>query len=350
METLDARFNDGQADVFVATLPSGRKRVWVEPRRSDLFVPFCSCVTTYPLSLIQKILSAKGAAYLVDEILRDESPGYVQHDLKWSLLAYVEASEFQEARVLDFGCGSGSSSMTLARMFPTARIVGLELEERLLSVARARAQFYGFERISFMRSPASSQLPPDLGLFDFIVLSAVYEHLLPMERKSLLPRLWRQLKPGGVLFLNGTPNRRFPLEMHTTGLPLINYLPDTWAMAAARRLSSRNLERESWNELLRAGIRGGTIEEIVAELSGAPGHPVVLEPNRLGTRDRIDLWFHLSTQSIGRAASPLAVALKRGYRWLMKPVKALTGIEFLPELALAFRKEGSAEGRSGSSV
>jgi hypothetical protein len=181
-------------------------------------------------------------------------------------------------------------------------------------------------------------LAPDLGLFDFIVLSAVYEHLLPVERKALMPRLWRQLKPGGVLFLNGTPNRHFPLEMHTTGLPLINYLPDKWTHAAARHFSRRNLEHCSWNELLRAGIRGGTIEEIAAELSSAPNTPEVLEPCNRGTRDRIDLWFQLTSHSIGRARTPFALAAKRSYRWLMKPVKAITGIEFLPELALAFRK------------
>lgn len=347
MENINARFSDAHAEVFVATLPSGRKRVWVEPRSRRLFVPFFSCVTAYPAALIQKIYAAKGAAYLVDEILRDESPGYVQHDLKWSLLAYVDEAEFADARILDFGCGSGSSSMTLARMLPTARITGIELEERLLSVARARAQFYRCDNLNFVKAAAPSQLPPDVGLFDFIVLSAVYEHLLPVERKALMPRLWRQLKPGGVLFLNGTPNRHFPLEMHTTGLPFINYLPDKWAHWAARHLSRRNLERCSWNELLRAGIRGGTIEEIVAELSAGTGTAEVLEPCRRGTKDRIDLWFQLTSESIGRAHSPFALAAKRGYRGLMKPVKAITGIEFLPELALAFRKRRAVENRSG---
>ncbi|HEX5392130.1 MAG TPA: class I SAM-dependent methyltransferase [Rhodocyclaceae bacterium] len=350
MESLDARFSDGQAEVFVASLPSGRRRVWVEPRSPRLFVPFFSCVTTYPLALIQKILSAKGAAYLIDEILRDESPGYVQHDLKWSLLAYADEAEFADARILDFGCGSGSSSMTLARMFPSARIVGIELEERLLSVARARAQFYRCDNLSFGRSSAPSQLPPDMGLFDFVVLSAVYEHLLPAERKALMPRLWHLLKPGGVLFLNATPNRNFPLEMHTTGLPFINYLPDKWALAAARHLSRRNLEHCSWNDLLRAGIRGGTIKDIVAELSTATHPAEVLEPRYCGTQDRIDLWFQLTSNSIGRARSPFALAAKRCYRRLMKPVKSITGFELLPELALAFRKQRALENRSANGI
>jgi hypothetical protein len=41
-----------------------------------------------------------------------------------------------------------------------------------------------------------------------------------------MAELWRQLRLGGILFLNQTPHRYYPLEHHTTGLPLLNYLPE----------------------------------------------------------------------------------------------------------------------------
>ncbi len=341
MKTMEqCLIGDSHADVFVMPLPSGKRRVRIQKRSPDYFVPFDSCETAYPVALIQKVLAVKGSAYLIDEILRDESPGYVQHDLKWSVLSYVSRSQFINKRILDFGCGSGASSVTLARMFPATEIVGVELDESLLQVARARAQYYRFKNIGFHASPAPDKLPDDIGAFDFVMFSAVYEHLLPGERKTILPLIWSALKPGGVLFLNGTPNRLFPLEMHTTGLPAINYLPDRLAHIVSRKFSRRNLENESWESMLRGGIRGGSITEIIDNLASSSGTPFVMEPKYLGITDRIDLWLALTSDRIGNAQSPRALLAKRIYHWAMKPIKALTGVEFLPELVLALEKTG----------
>ena len=73
------------------------------------------------------------------------------------------------------------------------------------------------------------------GSFDLINLNAVFEHLLPAERRSLLPELWRRLANNGRLVLTETPWRWFPIETHTTSRPLMNYLPDRLALAVARR-------------------------------------------------------------------------------------------------------------------
>src|SRR5205085_4362018 len=101
----------------------------------------------------------------------------------------------------------------------------------------------------------------------------------------LLPRIWSHLKPGGVLFINQTPHRYSPIEMHTTGLPLINYLPDALAFSAARRFSKRINGDEDWTALLRAGIRGATTGEILRVLGA---RSALLEPQR---GDHIALWY-----------------------------------------------------------
>jgi hypothetical protein len=56
----------------------------------------------------------------------------------------------------------------------------------------------------------------------------------------------------------------------------------------------------------------------------------------LGTNDRIDLCFRLTTDRLGCYNSRLAVAAKATCRSLTKPEKALTGVEFQP--AFAFNK------------
>jgi hypothetical protein len=100
----------------------------------------------------------------------------------------------------------------------------------------------------FHTSPSPFELP-DLGRFDHIVLNAVWEHMLPAERPVLLPLLLDTLSSGGFLFVCETPHRWFPVETHTTHLPLINYLPAPLAHKTAR-LSDR-VGDETWEELLR---------------------------------------------------------------------------------------------------
>jgi len=277
--------------------------------------------------LIELVLTLKGPSYLCDEIARDESDEYTGAALKWALLSYVSENKFDKARILDFGCGAGASSIALCRMFPSADVVGFELEEKALEVARARADFYELSKLRFVLSPSGTELPPKIGQFDYIVMSGVFEHLLPDERVSLLPKLWEALKANGILFLRETPHRYFPIETHTTGLPLLNYLPSTLALTVVRRFSGRHTQKVTWNDLLRQGIRGGTIYEIRNLLSGAN----VLKPSRLGIKDLVDLWYATTPKS------KRGTEKKYVYRFA-KALKAV-GLEWPPYLELALQKQ-----------
>jgi 2-polyprenyl-3-methyl-5-hydroxy-6-metoxy-1,4-benzoquinol methylase len=310
---------------------SGKRAILIEPR-DGLFTPIKKWVTDYPFELIEDVLLVKGPAYLCDEISRDENPRYVQHSFRWDILSYVGKEEFAGRRVLDFGSGSGASSMVLARMFPEAKIVGVEVVSKFVELARHRAAFYGVDgRVSFQLSPASSTLPAEIGDFDYIVFSAVYEHLYPSEREVILPLLWSHLKPSGVLFLDQTPYRWFPIEMHTTGLPLINYLPDRLTLYCARRFSKRVSLNASWLDLLRSGIRGGSTREIMSILNREGGKAELLNPSYLGVKDHIDLWYQLSSTT----RKPLT---KKLMMWGFRAVKAVTGMTIIPSLSLAIRK------------
>jgi 2-polyprenyl-3-methyl-5-hydroxy-6-metoxy-1,4-benzoquinol methylase len=325
------RLDHPAAEVAVEEIGAGRRRIVVRPLDGSMFVPIRECDTVYSLELIARVLEVKGPAYLCDEILRDESPGYVQKQFQHDVFSYLDQGSFAGRRLLDFGCGAGASTMILSRLFPDTAIVGIELEPSLLRLASARAEFYGCRNVVLHQSPAPDQLPDDLGRFDFVMMSAVYEHLLPDERAVLLRALWALLEPGGVLFLNQTPYRYFPVEFHSTsGLPFINYLPAFLAGPYARRFSIRKLQGQSWTELLRGGLRGGSVREIVA-LLGPGGKPVLLEPSRLGVEDRIDLWY-------AKVATTRYRGLKRVYRGCAKLFKRATGIVVLPVLSLAIRK------------
>lgn len=326
--------NHEDAKIVVESLISGRRKILVKPLRSSVHISRTICETSYPIDLIDNILKIKGPGYLCDEIARDESPTYVRKNLEQNLLSYLKEEEFKGKRILDFGCGSGASTVILCRMFPDAEVVGIDLEDRLLSIARLRAKHYGFNNIRFLLSPNAKSLPTkDIGQFDYVIVSAVFEHLLPNERKVLLPKIWAALKPNGILFLDETPYRYFPIESHTTGLPFINYLPDKIALLYARKFSKRNLKNDDWDILLRNGIRGGSIKEIMGILGSCSHNPLLLSPSRLGRKDRIDVW--LAQVNMDRFGW-----VKKSYYISAKVLKIFTSIEFLPQLALAIRKNG----------
>jgi 2-polyprenyl-3-methyl-5-hydroxy-6-metoxy-1,4-benzoquinol methylase len=322
-----------EAEVVVSDVGDNKRRISVRLNDASVYMPIGTYETAYPIALIEKVLNIKGPAYLVDEIMRDESPERVTRAIQYDVFGYVNPTRFASKRVLDFGCGSGGSSMVLSRMLPRSSIVGVELEANLLDLARERAIHYGVtERVKFLLSPDGNSLPSGIGNFDFIFLNAVYEHLLPQERKTVLPLLWQHLTPRGVLFLHQTPYRWFPIETHTTsGLPLINYMPDFVASFYARHFSRRDLKDDNWITLLRKGIRGGSVREILRILRDLPGAPVLLTPCELGLKDRIDMWYAVSPRP--NDSLPKTIA----YR-VFKSIKLLTGQTVLPTLSLAIQK------------
>ncbi len=322
---------DKEGKVTITQQDNSAKTVSVEPL-NNTFIPVKTCVTNYPISLIELIFQTKGAAYLCDEICRDIDPNYVQRDLEQDLTAYFTKKDFSGKRILDFGSGSGASSMILSRMFPDAEIVGVELEEKLLNIAKARLEFYQYPNIEFYTSPSGNELPPDIGEFDFVIMSAVYEHLLPKEREIVIPKVWSVIKPSGYLFLNMTPHRWFPIEHHTTGLPLLNYLPDKIAYSVTKRFSKRTDPNESWEIFLRRGIRGGTENEILRILrDNSENKPILSEPSQKNLKDRIDLWY-------SQLNHKNRLAIKKSIKYSLKMIRVFTGATLVPNLALVIKK------------
>ncbi|NLH17505.1 MAG: methyltransferase domain-containing protein [Phycisphaerae bacterium] len=320
----------------IETLEAGRSRLSYRPIES--FQKSQEWITNYPQDLIRLILEIRGPASAIDEIRREEDPHYVRACLEKDILGYVDPVMLKGRRWLDFGCGGGASTMILARMFPDSPIIGLDLSDRSLEIAQARCIHYRYRNVEFRRSPSPDRLPEDIGTFDAILLSAVLEHLLPDERRTLLPGLWGLLNPGGVLFIDQTPWRCFPFEGHTTRLPMLNYLPDRMALAYARTFSRRVGSDESWQTLLRRGIRGASVREIRRILRSSVDDIELLTPNRLGLRDRVDLWYAGYAVSISNKYG-WARPIQEFLRWAFKAVYWFTGAAIVPSLSLALRKE-----------
>jgi 2-polyprenyl-3-methyl-5-hydroxy-6-metoxy-1,4-benzoquinol methylase len=282
------------------------------PRSAALYIPRRSCKTTFSLELVEYLLQRGDFAWLCDNLARhdDSVPGVLKHQL----FSYFTPAELAGKRLLDFGCGSGASTLALAKMLPQTEIVGVELDADKIATANRIKSFRSVPNAAFLCSPSGNELPPDVGMFDFVMLSAVYEHLLPQERRAVMPLIWSVMKPGAAILINQTPYRYSPYEAHSTGLWLVNYLPDRVTHFVVRRFAGRNPRINKsldWNVHLRGGLRGGTEKEIIHNLTGGRAVDArVLQPRQNGVRDRADLWLS-STSSHHRVVKTMAANIFR---------------------------------------
>ncbi|MGH9513713.1 MAG: methyltransferase domain-containing protein [Terriglobales bacterium] len=285
------------------------------PHRLDLYIPRKSCRTTFPLELIEYLAERWNFAWFCDSLSRFDPADAVAKTLRNQMFSYFAPEAFRGKRLLDFGCGDGASTLAIAAMLPETEIVGVELDSSLIETANHVRSFLKMPNVQFLCSPSGNELPKGIGDFDFVMLSAVYEHLLPEERKIVMPLLWSIMRPGSAIFINQTPYRYSPYEAHSTGLWLINYMPDRMAHFAARNLARRNHEinkSPDWNVHLRGGLRGGTEKEIVRNLTrGDTKAARILQPRQNGLRDRADFWLSCTNQ---RRYRTLKTWIARGFR------------------------------------
>jgi ubiquinone/menaquinone biosynthesis C-methylase UbiE len=102
-----------------------------------------------------------------------------------------------EANILDAGCGTGEISLRLAEMFPRARVLGVDIIDAHLQLARARCAGLG-ERLRFEnRSIFESGLPERI--FDLTVCRHVVQAIPQAERA--IAELARVTKRGGWIHL-----------------------------------------------------------------------------------------------------------------------------------------------------
>lgn len=325
---------DKYGRLLVEELPDGRRRVSGQSQSVGMAIPKSPIVTEYPIDLILEIHKNVGSIWTCDEISRDIDPNECALDIKYSVEAYFPDSVFLEStRILDYGCGSGASTIHLARMFPRASIVGVDMVDTLLAVARRRASHHGLASVSFATVTADGCMPEGTGRFDLVFLNAVFEHLLPSERMSVLREVWRVLSPGGSLILNQTPHRWFPIETHTSGLPLVNFLPDSLAHVAVSRLSGRGFRESGWDELLRAGVRGASVGSVTRKLGSIDPRAQILPTVRVAPT-WAGIWYAAKRARMGERTSGLGSIVFSLTERLVNGLR----LPLSPYVNIAFRK------------
>lgn len=157
--------------------------------------------------------------------------------LKW--LAHCLADlQTSPTTILDFGCGTGSTTPIFLDLFEAAQVIGLDDSAELLEVAKRE---FADRRTTFLR-PSEF---PEHSAVDLVFCSSVFHHVLPHDRRRVAEWIHSRLAPGGLL----------ALWEHNAWSPAARYVMsrcefDRDAIPLSAR-EARHLLRETGFEILR---------------------------------------------------------------------------------------------------
>jgi trans-aconitate 2-methyltransferase len=157
------------------------------------------------------------------------------------LVARLELDRPQ--RIIDLGCGPGTSTAVLRQRWPSAEVVGLDSSPEMLEVARR-----GEAGVRWVEGDLRSW-QPDVP-FDLVFSNAALQWLPGHERE--LPRLLSWVRPGGA-FAFQVPARDDPAPQWIQALDAVGRLP-AWAGRDGPPESGSNvLELSAYYDLLAPG-------------------------------------------------------------------------------------------------
>jgi ubiquinone/menaquinone biosynthesis C-methylase UbiE len=114
----------------------------------------------------------------------------------------VDAIQSKPRRILDLGCGTGSTTLLLKQAFPDAEVIGLDLSPYMLVVAEYKAQQAGLD-IQWRHGNAEQTGFPDAS-FDLVTASLLFHETPPAVAQAILQESYRLLTVGGeVAILDG---------------------------------------------------------------------------------------------------------------------------------------------------
>lgn len=96
-------------------------------------------------------------------------------------------------RILEFGCGIGRNIRFLCEAFHSAEIMGSDVSDMSLEVARTENP-----SIFFWQEGDADAAQGD---FDLILVAGVFHHIPPSERVAVARLLFSRLVPGGLVFV-----------------------------------------------------------------------------------------------------------------------------------------------------
>lgn len=143
-------------------------------------------VTTNYIPALKYHWLTKFYDFLIQAFLKEKS---------WKTFLVQSFSNKSPQAVLDIGTGTATLSIMMKQNYPQANITGLDGDEKILAIARAKVeqQMLDIDLIKGM----SYQLPFPDNYFDVVTSSLMIHHLKDDDKVRTFKEVLRVLKPGG---------------------------------------------------------------------------------------------------------------------------------------------------------
>ena len=184
------------------------------------------------------------------------------------LLRYLRSRGARDLSVLEVGASFGHMTEYLAEQPEIAEIHCFDTDPAFVDIVRAKVEEQDLRAVKEVRlfgNDETRRLPWPDGRFDLVLVVGVVEHLPPRNRRAQVDEYYRVLARGGHIAILDTPNRLFPLETHSIGLPLVQWLPARLAYSYARLTRPRKFGAVSYESFVADGTgwRNATLADCV---------------------------------------------------------------------------------------
>lgn len=144
-------------------------------------------------------------------------------DVSWRKKAVARLAEYPKGKFLDVATGTGDVALMLVKRYPEASVIGVDIAERMLDIARTKAQKKEFgNHVAFESGDSENLRFPD-NTFDAVTVAFGVRNFEDLQKG--LSEMYRVTKPGGkAVILEFSKPRSFPFK-HLFGLYFKYLLP-----------------------------------------------------------------------------------------------------------------------------
>lgn len=129
-----------------------------------------------------------------DKIIHCLVPFY--NNMIGSIAYAIPFNNSMHIKVADLGCGTGNVSKNIKERFPNAKIVCIDLAEKMIEMAEIKLSEYG--NITYhVGDFRDFKFDED---FDAVVSSLALHHLTNENKKRFYLQIYHALRPGGVFY------------------------------------------------------------------------------------------------------------------------------------------------------
>jgi 2-polyprenyl-3-methyl-5-hydroxy-6-metoxy-1,4-benzoquinol methylase len=226
------------------------------------------------------------------EDLEEHTVGRLNYDRHEYVPWLSRLRRLDGAKILEIGCGTGSSVVALAEQ--GAELTGIDVVPEAIEMTRARIRSFGVDEPS-LHAINGEEIDNHFarGSFDMVIFFASLEHMTLSERSTSLQAAWRLLADDGILCIIEAPNRLWPFDDHTANQPFFHWLPDEIALEYLKqspRYGASGFDTASDGALLELSRRG----------RGVSYHDIELALGPIGTLD-----FEIDRQTFQMSQNPL---------------------------------------------